>query len=145
MKMLRSWLLPVLVLPTVVVSSLPHAQQGLVGAYGFDDGTGALAADASGNGNNGTLSGATWTLQGKYGGALSFDGTNNLVLVNDATSLRLTRNMTIEAWVNPRVPLTGRKALVQKDPSTYFLLASLGAFGLPTVGGTYFCQTVTSA
>ena len=33
---------------------------GLVAAYGFDEGIGTTTADQSGNGNNGTLSNATW-------------------------------------------------------------------------------------
>jgi hypothetical protein len=34
---------------------------GLVAAYAFDEGSGPTAADASGNGNAGTLVNATWT------------------------------------------------------------------------------------
>ena len=49
---------------------------GLVAAYGFNEGTGSTAADLSGNGNTGTLSNAAWSAAGKFGGALSFNGTN---------------------------------------------------------------------
>ena len=38
---------------------------------------------------------------GKYGGALTFDGVNDLVTVADAASLDLTTGMTLEAWVRP--------------------------------------------
>ena len=50
------------------------ADPGLIAAYGFNEGSGAGASDASGNGHTGTISGATWTAQGKFGGALAFDG-----------------------------------------------------------------------
>jgi hypothetical protein len=43
---------------------------GLVGAWNFDEGSGTVAADTSGNGHNGTLVGATWDT-GKQGSALS--------------------------------------------------------------------------
>ena len=51
------------------------APTGLVAAYGFDEGTGTTTADSSGNGNTGTLTNATWTTAGKFGKALSFNGT----------------------------------------------------------------------
>ena len=46
---------------------------GLVAAYGFNEGTGGAVGDASGNGNNGTASGTTWTPTGRYGKALTFN------------------------------------------------------------------------
>ena len=49
-----------------------------VAAYGFDEGSGTTLPDTSGNGNNGTINGATWTTTGKYGAALSFNGTTQL-------------------------------------------------------------------
>ena len=74
---------------------------GLVAAYSFDAGAGTSAVDSSGNGNTGTLANATWASGGKYGSALSFNGTNAWVTVNSSTSLALTNGMTVEAWVNP--------------------------------------------
>ena len=54
---------------------------GPVAAYGFEDGSGLHAADASGNGHVGAISGATWTTSGRFGGALAFDGVNDWVTV----------------------------------------------------------------
>jgi len=54
-------------------------------ALDFDEGSGTIAYDKSGNGNNGTLMlGPTWT-NGKFGKALSFDGKDDYVY----TSLNL--------------------------------------------------------
>src|ERR1041384_7882876 len=62
----------------------------LVAAYNFDEGSGALLNDLSGNGNTGTAQNATWAA-GKYGGALKFTGgANSLVNVPDSASLHLT-------------------------------------------------------
>ena len=58
-------------------------------------------ADSSGNANNGTITGATWSTAGKNGGALSFNGTSNYVQVPDSASLDLTTGMTLEAWLLP--------------------------------------------
>ena len=52
------------------------AATGLVAAYGFDEGTGTTVTDASGNGNTGTITNATWAATGKFGKALQFNGTN---------------------------------------------------------------------
>jgi hypothetical protein len=51
---------------------------GLVGYWTMDDKniSGTTVTDKSGNGNNGTISGATKTA-GKLGQALKFDGTSN--------------------------------------------------------------------
>jgi Concanavalin A-like lectin/glucanases superfamily len=74
---------------------------GLVAAYNFDEGTGTTVTDVSGLGNTGTINGASWTSQGKFGNALNFDGISNWVTVNDADSLDLTSGMTLEAWIYP--------------------------------------------
>jgi hypothetical protein len=66
----------------------------------MDEGSGLTINDKSGNGNDGTISGATWT-QGKYGSALSFDGADEYVDAGNDESLNVTGNMTIEGWVKP--------------------------------------------
>jgi hypothetical protein len=77
------------------------APPGLVAAYGFNEGTGGVVVDSSGNGNHGAISGASWTSGGRYGNALSFDGVNDWVTVNPSATLDLSTGMTIEAWVRP--------------------------------------------
>ena len=52
--------------------------------------------------NNGTLSGGASFASGEVGQAFSFDGINGTVIVPDSSSLRLTTQLTIEAWINPR-------------------------------------------
>jgi hypothetical protein len=58
----------------------------LVAAFDFGEASGATVLDSSGTGNNGTISGATRTASGKYGAALSFNGTTDWVTVPDAAS-----------------------------------------------------------
>ena len=90
--------------PPVTVTVSNTAPPTLVAAYGFSEGAGTTVADLSGNGRTGTISGATWTAAGRFGNALSFNGTNAWVTVADANALDLTTGMTLEAWVNPAVP-----------------------------------------
>ena len=74
---------------------------GLQAAYSFDEGAGTSVGDTSGNAHTGTITGATWTTAGRFGGALSFDGANDWVAVSDAAGLDLGTGMTLEAWVYP--------------------------------------------
>ncbi|MCK4306519.1 MAG: LamG domain-containing protein, partial [Candidatus Eisenbacteria sp.] len=65
----------------------------------FETNSSTTAKDYSGYGNNGTVSGASWTSSGKVGGALSFSG-SHYVEVPDDPSLRPS-HITLEAWVYP--------------------------------------------
>jgi len=116
---------------------------GLVAAYGFNEGTGSGVGDASGNGHTGTISGAVWSTQGKFGNALSFDGMNDWVTVNSTAMLNLTTGMTLEAWVFPTVSTGTRDVMIKEGNNVdiYNLYANEST-GLPqgTVlinGGNY--------
>src|SRR4051812_5787016 len=102
---------------TAVVSVV--APTGLVAAYGFDEGSGTTTADQSGNGNTGALSNTLWSASGKYGNALSFNGSNARVNVNDSTSLHLTNGFTLEAWVRPNA-LNDWHTVVLKERTGYY-------------------------
>ena len=91
----------------VVTPRLGAATPNLVAAYGFDEGSGVSVADASGNGLTGTVANGSWSAAGKFGKALSFNGTSSRVTVPDAAALDLTTGMTLEAWVNPAVAPDG--------------------------------------
>jgi RNA polymerase sigma factor (sigma-70 family) len=72
-----------------------------VALWKFDEGSGTVAVDSSGNGNNGTLhGGVTWAANGKHGGALRFDGTG-YVDVGRPASLNFTGTITVAAWIQP--------------------------------------------
>jgi hypothetical protein len=106
---------------TVTVSN-----SNLVAAYSFNEGSGTSVNDLSGKGNVGSTASTTWSATGKYGGALSFNGTNSLVNVSDSNSLDLTNGMTLEAWVNPS-NVTGWKTFITKENGTNNLAYSLSA------------------
>jgi hypothetical protein len=117
---------------TTPVSSLPA---GLVAAYGFNEGAGSTVTDASGNGNAGAITGATWTTQGKFGSALSFDGSSSLVVIPGSSSLNVTTGMTLEAWIFPTATQSGWRTIMQREVDAYFLNASTDAGPLRPGGG----------
>ncbi len=102
---------------TLTVTSAPTG--GLVGYWKFDESAGTTAADSSGNNNNGTINGATWTT-GKLGNGLQFDGSSNYLEVSKSSSLdSIASGITISAWV--KTPLSQRGAIVERwlyDPTT---------------------------
>jgi len=68
------------------------------GIWLLDEGTGDMAYDSSGNGNDGTILGPEW-VKGQMSSALSFDGVDDRVVIPDADSLDLLEAWTITAWV----------------------------------------------
>jgi glucose/arabinose dehydrogenase/chitodextrinase len=115
----------------------PPPTGGLVAAYAFNENTGTSVADASGTGNAGTIGTATWTTQGKFGNALSFNGTNAKVTVPDAPPLHLTNRMTLEAWVNPTTNNAVWRDVVYKGVDDVYYLMGSSDEGGPSTGGTF--------
>ena len=75
-----------------------NLQSGLVGYWPFC----GNANDASGNGNNGTVNGATLTADrfGQANSAYSFDGINDFIQISNSSSLQNISNISAFAWVN---------------------------------------------
>jgi hypothetical protein len=86
---------------TVTVSNPPGPPptQGLAGYWNFDEDSGTIAHDSSGNRYDGTITGATW-VTGKINSALSFNGSTNYVVT---PNIPLSNAFSISAWVNPAV------------------------------------------
>ena len=99
------------------VSGTHAAASGLVAAYGFNEGSGTTLTDLSGNGRTGTITGATWTTAGKYGGALTFNGSSSSVTIANDASLALASGYTLEAWVRPTSLGTMWRTVVLKEQS----------------------------
>jgi RHS repeat-associated protein len=75
---------------------------GLVGWWKFNEGTGGTAADSSGNGNVGILTGgATWTA-GVASNAINLDGSSGYINVGNKSTLQNNAAAwTFAGWVNP--------------------------------------------
>lgn len=74
------------------------ADSSLIASWKFDESTGTTASDSSGNSNDGTISGATWSA-GKVGSALSFNGINDSFNAGNPASLQITGALSMEGWV----------------------------------------------
>ncbi|MFO7619377.1 MAG: LamG-like jellyroll fold domain-containing protein, partial [Thermoplasmata archaeon] len=108
----------------------------------FDEGTGTMANDTSGNWNNGTLWGPSWTYPGINGTALSFDGNDDYIIVPYGPKLNVNMSMTIEAWVKP----TGWDEfdrIIGKADATG--TNNVYALGVGSSGGIYYALWKTGA
>jgi hypothetical protein len=108
----------------------------LIAHWKLDETSGTIAADSSGNGNNGTLTGmdpgSDW-IDGQINGALDFDGTDEPVEVPDHSSLDITGAITLCAWTN--VPdLTGSFARVISKKYRYGSLSGYDLACNPSAG-----------
>jgi hypothetical protein len=94
--------------------------------------------------NTGTITGATRVTDGRFGKALSFDGTNDQVTVAPTTALNLSSGMTLEAWVKPTALGSWRSVIFKENTGSlaYALFASTTA-QVPT--GTVFSNAEYSA
>jgi len=86
--------------PSPTPPPTPEGSEGLVACWHFDENTGTTIYDSSGNGNDGTIYGATWAT-GISGSALSFGGEDgsDYVDLGNPTSLDISYPLTIEAWI----------------------------------------------
>lgn len=76
----------------------------------FDEGTGTVASDSSGNANNGTLTnGPIWTT-GKYGSGLNLDGVNDYVASNTIT---LPNNFSTSFWLKTNGSASRWRSLIR--------------------------------
>ncbi len=90
-------------------------KNGLVGWWPFN----GNATDESGNGNNGTVNGATLSADrdGKVNSAYSFDGISNYIRILNSNNLNPS-SFTISSWINPKSYASnvndGAKAIITK-------------------------------
>ncbi|RLG28126.1 hypothetical protein DRO03_10600, partial [Methanosarcinales archaeon] len=73
------------------------ADDGLVAEWHFDEGSGSVLMDSSGNGNDGVIHGATW-VEGRYGKALRFDGRGDFVEITPQSDVSAIGDFTISVW-----------------------------------------------
>jgi len=94
----------------------------LVCYWKFDEGSGVIAHDSTGNGNDGTLYqglNTGWTT-GKFGKALKFDGIDDYIWSSGSPQIDITDAITIMAWVKPQ-PTTSFNRIVTKGDEHYVL------------------------
>jgi hypothetical protein len=108
------------VLSPTEVRGLYNWAPGPVGHWKFDENTGTTNTyDSSGNGNTGTMNGSMtesdW-VPGKYGSALDFDGSDDVVVVDPY--IDLSNDLTLEAWIYPNTVSSWQEIINDRDQCT---------------------------
>jgi len=123
----------ILTVITGLILICASAGRGEMVAYWSFDNEANPGLDDSGNGHNGTLYGPTWDPTGKINGALSFDGIDDYVEVQNAPDLNPTSEITVEAWYKTvSFRGNGNNAIVDKgytSHSTPYYQYHLGVTG----------------
>lgn len=86
-----------------LLATTVHADiaDGLIAYWPLDEGSGTITADVSGSGSEGAVHGGPNWVDGKFGSALEFDGSDDYVDCGNPSILDFgTSDFTISAWVN---------------------------------------------
>jgi len=111
----------------------------LVLMYNFDNRSSlgesdSLVKDLSGNGNDGTVTSASWTSSGKYDGAFEFDGVNDLITISDDVSLCVAEQddstATWSFWINLKNDATNKMIFRQGSTSPSLQMYATSSEGL---------------
>lgn len=108
----------------------------------FDEGEGKVVSDLSIYGNDGEIKGDPKWVDGKFGKALYFDGTDDWVQVPDSPSLRVKEAVTVMAWIKAErhtFPGTNWQGIVAKSnsPRSY-------SFYTEVSGGLHFSTSAAA-
>ncbi len=103
------------------------------GYWPLDATSGTNAIDSSGNGNSGTVNGASWSNNGRFNGCLVFNGINNSVQINNPAGndfslafwVKTTQTAGTGQWYNGRGLVDGDVPFNSND------------FGTALVGGKF--------
>jgi len=124
-----------------------------IAEWKMDEKTGTTTKDISGNNNNGTITGATWT-SGKIGAGLNFSGSSQYTTIEDNTSLKPTTTITTEAWFNTTNSSTLYQRILSKTSGGGYQLSinensacssSNSLCFLVNINGTYYSATYPSS
>jgi hypothetical protein len=111
-------LLVVLILTASLgIAGFAAAATGPVAHWRFNEGGGSTAADATGNGNTGSLEGGVTWIAGKRLGAVQFDGSTGLVRIPSNASLQPAA-VSVSTWVKR-----------SGSPGNFKYIVGKGAFG----------------
>jgi prepilin-type N-terminal cleavage/methylation domain-containing protein len=129
---------------------LDYGDTSLVGLWTFDEGSGSVAYDYSGNNATGSWQGtlgSQWTTNAKAGGyAGSFDGTTNYVKASRVLPASVSTPFSLSAWINLN-PTACWKSILSNDTSYAEITDSAGGspcFGEDGGPGWFICSPAIS-
>jgi len=114
--MIRRWILIGLILILGIGQiSIADVNPNLVGWWMLDETSGNIAADSSGYGNHGIVSGSAEWVSGIKDGALLFDGQEDYIDCGKDSSLDINSSFTASVWVKNNALLDKIKGILMKS------------------------------
>jgi len=110
-----------LVLGMVSTNAAIAAKANLIGWWKLDDGTGTIAIDSSGMGNDGTLGGNPQWVAGTLGGALDLDGDDDYVAIDGIADDLTDNDFTVSAWMKTTMTGDGNVIGANTDSGHQFI------------------------
>ena len=104
-------------------NSLSGSEIGLVGYWSFNEGSGATVADLSGNGNNGTISGATWSTDVPSPTSTNYSATfanGSYVEIPASNDFSNLDDFSISIWI--KLDSTAVMDNLSNDDATHFII-----------------------
>jgi concanavalin A-like lectin/glucanase superfamily protein len=117
-----------------VITPVEPDPAGLVLHYALDEGSGSVAADSSGAGNDGTIEGSPAWIAGVSGSALGFDGSRDYVATGKSL-LDSLPEFTIACWLKGNLGLASRSGLVGQNDCVEYGVVSSNTIQIWTPGG----------
>ena len=115
----------------MTVTAPARAQSGPIGWWKLDEGSGTSTADASGNGNTGTLTNSPTWISGRVGpGALSFGGTTAYVNVPNSSGILdnlQNTGMTVSAWIKAAGTGGGNAGRIVEKGNWFFAMGTVSS------------------
>lgn len=112
---------------------LDYGDSSLVGYWNFEEATGTIAYDRSGNGANGTSTSVSWQSGCLISNCTSYAGAGRID-VGNRSIFQLTKG-TISAWINTANAGANYRAILAKQ-SAYGMFLNNNEFGIYDWGGT---------
>lgn len=119
------------------IGNLATPALGLVAYYPFSEGSGGTTADMSGNGNTGTITGATWSTSCTSGSCLSFDGSDDYVQTNYPAAFGMS-SFSISLWL--KLNVVSRSGII----GNRLLGANIGGFNFWAQDGNLIASRISN-
>ena len=111
------WVVLTACLAAPLFSVSAAAQAGLVANYTFDEGTGTIVHDTSGNANDGTFVGNPTWAPGLINSCLSFDGSTQYVQIPHSASIDPITGWTLAAFIR-RTSINAQHSIIESYSSS---------------------------
>jgi len=102
----------------ILATTVSAQDENLIGYWNFDEGSGAIAYDQSGNSRDGILTNGPQRTTGKFNGGLAFDGVNDYVGLGTGT-LGVSTGITVAAWIRPSDISGSYKTIIDRGQYLY--------------------------